>query len=115
MGTAPTGVRMGSTSPPSRNGRERVARSQWNYAIPLRQVDVLLHWRQILSPAQALGNSWRQTKQRRVLASLDGAASFVRSSDTSSASFVVQGSRMSHLLHKLTQPGRFQRRLSGSR
>src|SRR5688572_13624290 len=80
---------------------EQCGAPAWDYARPLRQVDVLLHGRQTLSPAQALGKSWRQIRQRRVFASLGGSASLARSSDTSSASFAVQGSRMSHLPHKL--------------
>lgn len=71
-----------------------------DYAMPLRQVDVLLHWRQTRSPAQALGKSWPQIKQRRALASLGGSVSLMPCSVASGAAFAVKGSRISHLLHK---------------
>ena len=39
--------------------------------MPLRHADVPLHGRQIRSPAQTLGNSFRQIKQFRIFAPLE--------------------------------------------
>jgi hypothetical protein len=78
------------------------------YAIPFRQVDVLLQLRQTLSPAQALGKSLRQIRQERIFSSVSVSLLGVLNSSASS----LDRLSISDLQHRLAKPDAGSRHLA---